>query len=162
MLHGVLWVVRNGMAGCTLLCSVESISQQSGAAWCGCTRLCPFVTDLVVTTRLVLRVRPTGRGDGGVGMRANKKFMYLKWDSHFWIYPKFHFSSEENFFGFGWVGGRVGGSARSLPWISTSLVTTRYVSVSPRTSRTDPRPSELYTMRYPTAACRTSNFADLQ
>ena len=55
------------------------------------------------------------RGGGG-GDEGQKKFVYLKWASHFWLYSKFHFLPEEFFCGFGWVGGSAwGGGVRQIP-----------------------------------------------
>ena len=53
---------------------------------------------------------------GGGGMRAKKKSVYVKWASHFLaLYSKFDFSREENFFGFGWMGGLAGrGGVRQI------------------------------------------------
>ena len=47
-------------------------------------------------------------GWGGGGYEGKKKFVYLKWASHFWLsIQKFHFSPKEIIFGCVWVGGRV-------------------------------------------------------
>ena len=43
-------------------------------------------------TRVVLGVRPMGRGDEG-----KKKFVYLKWASHFWISLKMPFFPRKKY-----------------------------------------------------------------
>ena len=59
-----------------------------------------------------------GFRDGVGGYGGKKKFVSLKWASHFWLsIQNFTFPSRKFFFGFGWVGALASarGSARSPP-----------------------------------------------
>ena len=103
-----------------------------GGGWglhcCGCPRLRPAALHGVPPPRVVVSVWPMGRGGGWVGYEGNKKFVYLKWASHFLVlYSKFIFFPRGNFVrflvvgglagGFGWVGGwfGLGGWVRRIP-----------------------------------------------
>ena len=88
----------------------------------------PLQRSLYVCARVVLSVRPTGRGGGDGWVGGQNKVCVSKVGLSFLAFcSNFHFSPNEAFFGFGWVGGlvRVGGSARSPP-ISLSLVCAFY------------------------------------
>ena len=82
-----------------------------------------------IASRAVLSVCPTGPGGGGG--EGKRKFVYLKWASHFWVYSKSYLYPEDNFLvlGVGGVWPCGGGVSQITPppprWLSTSHPSTR-------------------------------------